>query len=229
MSECSICASKARLLKTLNLWDRCSVQREYARILGAEVTAVFVVFSFNDHIQNPPFCVGMRRYKSCFLHETELSLKYIFIWQANSPQDLRMFYEKNRNLIPRYVTYICWLNTVSSWGTPGIHKVHAVAIFTRVRCDTSDLCCILPSLCFAELRGPCAKAVEYIHWRLVAVAECPLPEAECAMHYLMHALNSVHVFFSLVCSIPRETSAYLADLLLGLLQRNQKDRMDFGM
>lgn len=29
-------------------------------------------------------------------------------------------------------------------------------------------------------------------------------------------------------SIPRETSPPLADLLLGLLQRNQKDRMDFG-
>ena len=28
-------------------------------------------------------------------------------------------------------------------------------------------------------------------------------------------------------SIPRETSPYLANLLLGLLQRNQKDRMDF--
>uniref|UniRef100_A0A8C4WQA2 non-specific serine/threonine protein kinase n=1 Tax=Gopherus evgoodei TaxID=1825980 RepID=A0A8C4WQA2_9SAUR len=32
---------------------------------------------------------------------------------------------------------------------------------------------------------------------------------------------------NLIPSIPRETSAYLADLLLGLLQRNQKDRMDF--
>lgn len=31
-----------------------------------------------------------------------------------------------------------------------------------------------------------------------------------------------------VFSIPRETSPPLADLLLGLLQRNQKDRMDFG-
>lgn len=29
-------------------------------------------------------------------------------------------------------------------------------------------------------------------------------------------------------SIPRETSPQLGDLLLGLLQRNQKDRMDFG-
>lgn len=29
-------------------------------------------------------------------------------------------------------------------------------------------------------------------------------------------------------SIPRETSQQLGDLLLGLLQRNQKDRMDFG-
>lgn len=29
-------------------------------------------------------------------------------------------------------------------------------------------------------------------------------------------------------SIPRETSSQLSDLLLGLLQRNQKDRMDFG-
>lgn len=29
-------------------------------------------------------------------------------------------------------------------------------------------------------------------------------------------------------SIPRETSPQLSDLLLGLLQRNQKDRMDFG-
>uniref|UniRef100_A0A8C0FUP3 non-specific serine/threonine protein kinase n=1 Tax=Bubo bubo TaxID=30461 RepID=A0A8C0FUP3_BUBBB len=34
---------------------------------------------------------------------------------------------------------------------------------------------------------------------------------------------------NLIPSIPRETSAYLADLLLGLLQRNQKDRMDFGI
>uniref|UniRef100_A0A2K6BPE4 non-specific serine/threonine protein kinase n=1 Tax=Macaca nemestrina TaxID=9545 RepID=A0A2K6BPE4_MACNE len=33
---------------------------------------------------------------------------------------------------------------------------------------------------------------------------------------------------SLMPSIPRETSPYLANLLLGLLQRNQKDRMDFG-
>ncbi|XP_075445717.1 serine/threonine-protein kinase ULK2 isoform X2 [Ascaphus truei] len=32
---------------------------------------------------------------------------------------------------------------------------------------------------------------------------------------------------NLVPSIPRETSAYLSDLLLGLLQRNQKDRLDF--
>ncbi|XP_063061657.1 serine/threonine-protein kinase ULK2 isoform X2 [Engraulis encrasicolus] len=32
---------------------------------------------------------------------------------------------------------------------------------------------------------------------------------------------------SLVPNIPRETSPQLADLLLGLLQRNQKDRMDF--
>ncbi|XP_053130685.1 serine/threonine-protein kinase ULK2 isoform X2 [Hemicordylus capensis] len=32
---------------------------------------------------------------------------------------------------------------------------------------------------------------------------------------------------NLIPSVPRETSAYLADLLLGLLQRNQKDRMDF--
>uniref|UniRef100_A0A8C2U0H3 non-specific serine/threonine protein kinase n=1 Tax=Coturnix japonica TaxID=93934 RepID=A0A8C2U0H3_COTJA len=34
---------------------------------------------------------------------------------------------------------------------------------------------------------------------------------------------------NLIPSIPRETSTYLSDLLLGLLQRNQKDRMDFGM
>uniref|UniRef100_A0A2R8MDN5 non-specific serine/threonine protein kinase n=1 Tax=Callithrix jacchus TaxID=9483 RepID=A0A2R8MDN5_CALJA len=33
---------------------------------------------------------------------------------------------------------------------------------------------------------------------------------------------------SLMPSIPRETSPYLANLLLGLLQRNQKDRLDFG-
>uniref|UniRef100_A0A8C0LA14 non-specific serine/threonine protein kinase n=1 Tax=Canis lupus dingo TaxID=286419 RepID=A0A8C0LA14_CANLU len=33
---------------------------------------------------------------------------------------------------------------------------------------------------------------------------------------------------SLMPSIPRETSPYLANLLLGLLQRNQKDRMDFA-
>nr|XP_060612621.1 serine/threonine-protein kinase ULK2 isoform X2 [Anolis sagrei ordinatus] len=32
---------------------------------------------------------------------------------------------------------------------------------------------------------------------------------------------------NLIPSVPRETSPYLADLLLGLLQRNQKDRMDF--
>ncbi|XP_006902114.1 PREDICTED: serine/threonine-protein kinase ULK2 [Elephantulus edwardii] len=32
---------------------------------------------------------------------------------------------------------------------------------------------------------------------------------------------------SLLPSIPKETSPYLANLLLGLLQRNQKDRMDF--
>ncbi|XP_045442466.1 serine/threonine-protein kinase ULK2 isoform X3 [Pipistrellus kuhlii] len=32
---------------------------------------------------------------------------------------------------------------------------------------------------------------------------------------------------SLMPSIPRETSPYLANLLLGLLQKNQKDRMDF--
>uniref|UniRef100_A0A8D0AYL0 non-specific serine/threonine protein kinase n=1 Tax=Salvator merianae TaxID=96440 RepID=A0A8D0AYL0_SALMN len=32
---------------------------------------------------------------------------------------------------------------------------------------------------------------------------------------------------NLTPSVPRETSPYLADLLLGLLQRNQKDRMDF--
>ncbi|XP_025020919.1 serine/threonine-protein kinase ULK2 isoform X2 [Python bivittatus] len=32
---------------------------------------------------------------------------------------------------------------------------------------------------------------------------------------------------NLIPSIPRETSAYLSDLLLSLLQRNQKDRMDF--
>ncbi|KAM8975850.1 serine/threonine-protein kinase ULK2 isoform 2-T2 [Pelodytes ibericus] len=32
---------------------------------------------------------------------------------------------------------------------------------------------------------------------------------------------------NLVPSIPRETSAYLSDLLLSLLQRNQKDRLDF--
>ncbi|XP_019366718.1 PREDICTED: serine/threonine-protein kinase ULK2 [Gavialis gangeticus] len=32
---------------------------------------------------------------------------------------------------------------------------------------------------------------------------------------------------NLIPSIPRETSAYLGDLLLSLLQRNQKDRMDF--
>ncbi|CAH2222499.1 serine threonine- kinase ULK2 isoform X1 [Pelobates cultripes] len=32
---------------------------------------------------------------------------------------------------------------------------------------------------------------------------------------------------TLVPSIPRETSAYLSDLLLGLLQRNHKDRLDF--
>ncbi|XP_028564777.2 serine/threonine-protein kinase ULK2 isoform X1 [Podarcis muralis] len=32
---------------------------------------------------------------------------------------------------------------------------------------------------------------------------------------------------NLIPSVPRETSASLADLLLGLLQRNQKDRMDF--
>uniref|UniRef100_A0A8C1R683 non-specific serine/threonine protein kinase n=1 Tax=Cyprinus carpio TaxID=7962 RepID=A0A8C1R683_CYPCA len=33
---------------------------------------------------------------------------------------------------------------------------------------------------------------------------------------------------TLVPNIPRETSPQLVDLLLGLLQRNQKDRMDFG-
>ncbi|XP_062815422.1 serine/threonine-protein kinase ULK2 isoform X1 [Anolis carolinensis] len=32
---------------------------------------------------------------------------------------------------------------------------------------------------------------------------------------------------NLIPSVPRETSPYLADLLLALLQRNQKDRMDF--
>lgn len=42
-------------------------------------------------------------------------------------------------------------------------------------------------------------------------------------------LNSLLKFcFFLSPSIPRETSPYLANLLLGLLQRNQKDRMDFG-
>ncbi|PIO31743.1 hypothetical protein AB205_0150910, partial [Aquarana catesbeiana] len=33
---------------------------------------------------------------------------------------------------------------------------------------------------------------------------------------------------NLVPSVPGETSPYLSDLLLGLLQRNQKDRLDFG-
>uniref|UniRef100_H9G483 non-specific serine/threonine protein kinase n=1 Tax=Anolis carolinensis TaxID=28377 RepID=H9G483_ANOCA len=34
---------------------------------------------------------------------------------------------------------------------------------------------------------------------------------------------------NLIPSVPRETSPYLADLLLALLQRNQKDRMDFAV
>lgn len=32
----------------------------------------------------------------------------------------------------------------------------------------------------------------------------------------------------LLGSIPRETSSHLRHLLLGLLQRNHRDRMDFG-
>lgn len=40
--------------------------------------------------------------------------------------------------------------------------------------------------------------------------------------------KSVNVPTLLSSSIPRETSPQLGDLLLGLLQRNQKDRMDFG-
>lgn len=32
-----------------------------------------------------------------------LLLLLFFFKQANSPQDLRMFYEKNRSLMPRYV------------------------------------------------------------------------------------------------------------------------------
>lgn len=39
--------------------------------------------------------------------------------------------------------------------------------------------------------------------------------------------NQVMMLFSFP-RIPRETSPQLTDLLLGLLQRNQKDRMDFG-
>uniref|UniRef100_A0A8C9DTV0 non-specific serine/threonine protein kinase n=1 Tax=Prolemur simus TaxID=1328070 RepID=A0A8C9DTV0_PROSS len=43
-------------------------------------------------------------------------------FQANSPQDLRMFYEKNRSLMPRYVFRLHWIplfvNTVSSSAFP---------------------------------------------------------------------------------------------------------------
>ncbi|KAG8122593.1 hypothetical protein E2320_018080, partial [Naja naja] len=49
--------------------------------------------------------------------------------------------------------------------------------------------------------------------------------------YMANSPQDLRMFYeknrNLIPSIPRETSAYLSDLLLNLLQRNQKDRMDF--
>lgn len=46
--------------------------------------------------------------------------------------------------------------------------------------------------------------------------------------WVIYIKSPLRWFFPSHPSIPRETSPYLAHLLLGLLQRNQKDRMDFG-
>lgn len=159
---------------------------------------------------------------------------YIFIWQANSPQDLRMFYEKNRNLIPRYVTvafpvtYICWLNIFSSLGMPGIHKnIWCCYVDKKIvwyQWLTLHLAFIVS--CWFEcpilkLRSMCSQDVgmwqnaDFLRFNAVCI-------------FLIHVWYLMHALLPFICSIPRETSTYLADLLLGLLQRNQKDRMDFG-
>uniref|UniRef100_A0A452TL40 non-specific serine/threonine protein kinase n=1 Tax=Ursus maritimus TaxID=29073 RepID=A0A452TL40_URSMA len=80
----------------------------------------------------------------------------------------------------------------------------------------------------------------YLHSNMMAATLCgsPMymaPEVIMSQHYDAKAdlwsIGTViyQFFFFLSPSIPRETSPYLANLLLGLLQRNQKDRMDFDM
>ncbi|GAB5580571.1 serine/threonine-protein kinase ULK2 isoform X4 [Prionailurus iriomotensis] len=80
----------------------------------------------------------------------------------------------------------------------------------------------------------------YLHSNMMAATLCgsPMymaPEVIMSQHYDAKAdlwsIGTV-IYQCLVGkppfqSIPRETSPYLANLLLGLLQRNQKDRMDF--
>lgn len=83
------------------------------------------------------------------------------IHQASSPQDLRLFYEKNKTLSPKYVHFL----------------------LTLIVNDTFQI------------------------------------------SFGVQILLSFPFF---LYSIPRETSSHLRHLLLGLLQRNHKDRMDFG-
>ncbi|XP_063098392.1 serine/threonine-protein kinase ULK2 isoform X2 [Cavia porcellus] len=65
----------------------------------------------------------------------------------------------------------------------------------------------------------------YLHSNMMAATLCGSPM------YMANSPQDLRMFYeknrSLIPSIPRETSPYLANLLLGLLQRNQKDRMDF--
>ncbi|XP_021031223.1 serine/threonine-protein kinase ULK2 isoform X2 [Mus caroli] len=65
----------------------------------------------------------------------------------------------------------------------------------------------------------------YLHSNTMAATLCGSPM------YMANSPQDLRMFYeknrSLMPSIPREASPYLANLLLGLLQRNQKDRMDF--
>lgn len=55
---------------------------------------------------------------------------------------------------------------------------------------------------------------------------CQMPSWICKSSW--SRLQVSYFAFVFNSSIPRETSSHLRQLLLGLLQRNHKDRMDFG-
>ena len=117
-------------------------------------------------------------------------------FQANSPQQLKKFYEKSKSVSPKWV---------AKW------QANNISI-----------------LCMSWSKSTSVCACLFVRYNLITVFS--------RISYLFHALsilslilsmNSKQPFFCYL-SIPAGTSNHLKDLLIGLLKRNPRDRLDFG-